>query len=507
VIASWARRLLALPLASAVVVAMTVAQCGVNQVDAVTGPEAGGGWWSHDASTSGWMPESGPIDDAGNRGPTFDGGQPYTLSGFTNSDPAIVRSHDTIAVMQPRVLLLDFCNDMDKQAVFDRAQAVAIVIGESSRYHGYADGTAQGFLDYRLYSPLVDLTDPEDAGADAGKIPLRDAGRFGGPGGFHGNNPAHCTSSSKLPVDAKGEFDATGLFTQMFAANYGFPDPLNPSRFLTLCELFEQGVINELWLEASDDFGVRSRPPLLIESRQMYDDNLDPIPGMFTGQTGESPFPANVQCKVTARIAFVSPNSAAVCDVAGYSVGLEKLPMAIPYMDHNATDFFNENLNIPYQSKILSSWDQLVEFGNNKFVNNRGGGWCMSQSTPCIGYGDGFAQATFPDGTLWKVAPFPQGCGTANFPPNARWEFDWANATAVPSRCENYAMHNGPGGSDMNDSYSSNKPSVAAYQQRFGGGSDCGAGWQVYYRQNMPGYGAHDVNGAPIKNWWPFLFY
>ena len=46
-------------------------------------------------------------------------------------------------------------------------------------------------------------------------------------------------------------------------------------------------------------------------------------------------------------------------------------------------------------------------------------------------------------------------------------------------------MHDGAGG-DVLAGYSSDMPAVAAYTNQFGD-DGCGGGWQVYYRQNMPG--------------------
>jgi hypothetical protein len=41
------------------------------------------------------------------------------------------------------------------------------------------------------------------------------------------------------------------------------------------------------------------------------------------------------------------------------------------------------------------------------------------------------------------------------------------------------------------------------------GTSACPAGWQIYWRQSMPGYQnqARAIDGTPMKNWWPILFY
>lgn len=100
----------------------------------------------------------------------------------------------------------------------------------------------------------------------------------------------------------------------------------------------------------------------------------------------------------------------------------------------------------------------------------------------------------------------------AHFPANARFKWDYTNSQRVQSRCEHYGMHDGVGGADRLDMYSADK--VAAYTLRFGnpdagGSGGCGGGWQVYYRQSMPGLNnhAHAADGSQMKNWWPFLFY
>jgi hypothetical protein len=39
------------------------------------------------------------------------------------------------------------------------------------------------------------------------------------------------------------DFDVGELFTDEFAARYGYEDPDAPGSFLTLCELFERGIV------------------------------------------------------------------------------------------------------------------------------------------------------------------------------------------------------------------------------------------------------------------------
>ena len=49
---------------------------------------------------------------------------------------------------------------------------------------------------------------------------------------------------------------------------------------------------------------------------------------------------------------------------------------------------------------------------------------------------------------------------------------------------------------------------VASYDPTTGP-SACPAGWQIYWRQSMPGYPnkATASDGSAMKNWWPMLFY
>jgi hypothetical protein len=425
------------------------------------------------------------VIDAVDLGRTADGGALVmwpTPSHGANSDPWLVANHDNIAAMQPRLLVLDFYDHMDLQQATQQVLAKIEAIAASSRYHGYSDPTAPAFLNYSLVK-VVDLTDHPPPPNSAFE------------------------SSTLLPVDASGAFDASALFTQAFAAHYGIPDPTTPSRDLTLCQLFEQGVINELWLMTGDEDPPR-RPPLMAESKQVYDAQNRPIAGMFA-DTGYEPFPA-LHCKVTARIAYLSPTRGVDCDLVPRSAGIENTttasPPVIPYLSDNARDFFNADFKVR-DGATFDSWAELLAQGTN--------GWCGSQATACITYPSETAvpaalpaaSGTFPDGSSWTMSPFLQGCGTAHFPPNARFEWDYGNTQAVRSRCEHYDLNDGAGG-DVLVAYRSDMASVAALTQQFGD-DGCGGGWQVYYRQNMPGLhnGAHAADRSPMKNWWPFLFY
>ena len=71
--------------------------------------------------------------------------------------------------------------------------------------------------------------------------------------------------------------------------------------------------------------------------------------------------------------------------------------------------------------------------------------------------------------------------------------------------CEGYALGQGPGGADATTNFTIQR--AHALFSSFD--DDCGGHWQLYMRQSMPGAGnrAYDVDGAPMKNWWPFWYY
>jgi hypothetical protein len=399
-----------------------------------------------------------------------------------NSDPWLVGNHDRIVEMRPRVLVLDFYNHLDLQQAQARVQSTIDAIAESSRYRGYSDPAATAFLNYTIVN-VVDLTD-------------------------HPPPPTWTfESSTLLPTDASGAFDMSALFTAGFAAHYGFPDPAHRSQSLTLCQLFESGAINELWLMTGDE-GTSRRPPLEAEAKQVYDAADDAVPGSFADTGYQALLP--LHCGVTVRIAYVSPMNGVDCDLVPRSTGIENTalasPAVIPYLADNARDFFNGDFEAEDRA-TFNSWAELVAKGMNL--------WCGSLSSACISYPSEtsvpasvpVATGTFPDGSMWKMSPFHQGCGSAHFPPNARFEWDYGNTQAVRSRCEHYALGDASG-SDVLVGYSSDLPSVSGYTQQFGDGG-CGAGWQIYLRQSMPGLQnqARAVDGSPMKNWWPFLFY
>jgi hypothetical protein len=456
------------------ILALCQAQCGTRVISAIDlGP----------TSESGSSSSASALPDGGLDAATLDLDAPAPRTDLVwpnqtssaNSAAWLVDHHDDITEMRPNVLALDFFNRASAAQARQKAQQMIDAIAEGSRYHGYSDPTAPPFLEYHL-AGFIDLTD---------SMPPS-------------NWPY--VSSTRLPVTASGKFDMSALFSSSFASNYDFPDPNNPTRYLTLCELFERGIINELWLLVGSDMSGR-KPPLMVESKQEYDAQNRPLPGMFNSCTGYDCLPADMpHCSVTARIAHLDPTQPGPgCDLLVRSIGIENMRVALQYLQDNASDFFNDDFKSRFRTDF-DSWTELVEMGGV------GSWWCTQNGPACISYpSQTTAIGTYPDGGTWKIDPFIQGCGNAHFPPNAQFLWDYSNPQPVQSRCENYGLHNGPDGGDRTDVYTSAKVTASTLSS----GDYCPNGWQNYLRQSMPGLGnkARAVDGSPMKNWWPFLFY
>jgi hypothetical protein len=425
--------------------------------------------------TGGAFDTGGPSDTGG----SFDAGGsvdaaclPDAPTGLTvwpncvsaaNSDPWLVRNHDSLTAIRPRLLVLHFWNAWTVTQADQGARAQIRALREGSRYHAYAQPNAPPFLDYEI-AKIVDLTDH--------------------PPPPTWTNP----SSTLLPVTAAGDFDTGALFSPAFADNIKIMDP-GLSRNLTLCELFDRGLVNEVWVLEGE--GGRRRPPLTLERKQAYDAAGAPIAGQFVCVEGSGCVP-EINCLHTVRLAHLDPTRGEGCDMEVRGWNLEHLRSAVPYLETNLRAFFNAD----FRTRFSAPFDSFNEICDRK-----------TPATPCVSYpSPSVAAGTLPSGTSWRISPFVQGCGTPEFPPNATARYDWQGRVQAQSRCEHYGMRDGDGGQDVPDLYNADK--VAAYDNAFGR-YDCGTGWQVYWRQSLPGFGnrAIDVDGKPMKNFWPFLFY
>jgi hypothetical protein len=375
-----------------------------------------------------------------------------TADHAANSDPWLVSHHDAITSLAPRVLVLNFDNGATSDQVMQTAELQASAIAEGSRPHGYADSSATPFLQYDIVK-VVDLTDH--------------------PPPASWNNP----SSTLLPTSG-GQFDPTALFTaSQFTSAYGFLDATGKS--LTLCQLFQQGAINEVWIE-DGEAGAR-RAPLNIESKQVYDASGNAIAGVFAPCVGGGGCLNQIACGVTVRMAHLDPARGPGCDLQVRGWGIEGMWAALPAFATTAYAF----LNADFDTRFMTTFSSFSEL-------------CDQSGDPCVSYpNDHEATGSFADGSTWTIQPFLQGCGSTLFPPNARFRGDFGNQMPVQSRCQGFGLGGGSGGADAYQPYTA--ATVASEDSAF---PDCGGGWQIYWRQSMPGPG-----NPHLKNWWPFLFY
>jgi hypothetical protein len=371
---------------------------------------------------------------------------------FTNSDDWLVEHHDEITELRPRVLLVNFVEGRDEQEVRAAAEDNAAALAEGSRYHGYSNASAPAFLNYQVVH-YVDLPGQ----------PTRSGNGFG-----------------------YAEF----MTSQTFADKVGMTAP-GGTRNLTVCELFEQGLINEAWVaERSDD------PAKLYEilaRGQEYNADFSKKAGEFDNCSGNGCV-NGFECGVSVRLGEINLDRGPGCATHAYGHGIESQVKRnqIPYFTRNATRFFNFGLDdsygTPFGDFYMCPYDttQCVQYPTPTRATN---GSASNQSFNIEGYGI--------------------GCGNVHFAPHSRGHYDFENSSAgvtAAATCEGYGLGAGPNGADVTtdidyDVYRSYNQDSAL--------NDCGGGWQTYMRQSFPGYQnqAKDMDGQPMKNWWPFLFY
>jgi hypothetical protein len=273
--------------------------------------------------------------------------------------------------------------------------------------------------------------------------------------------------------------------TRASATRIGYEDPDMPGRMMPMCELFERGLINELWIAA--DAAVRN----VFENQsrfQVYGDDGEPIEGRFDECSNGCLYDPleRITCGVSVRIQEVNKGRGPGCGIHAAGHTLEHMRFVQPYLRDNATRFMGFDLDLRYGLER-----------NNLYECPYSEGVCVERAAPI----------RFASGALWPYAAFDVDswgdvCGSVHFPPNARFHYDYYSDLPAFSTCESYATGGVP--ADTQDTYTWSKVSAleAAHP-------DCGGGWMMYWGQSMPGLDntATDARGEPMKNWWPLLFY
>jgi hypothetical protein len=369
-----------------------------------------------------------------------------------NGDTWLREHHDQLTELRPRVLLVNFDPTSTFQKVQDKAKAIAAAIAFGSKYHGYAKPDAPAFVNYQI-AHAVDLQGQ--------------ATRSGGGFGY-------------------GEF----MTDQAFADKVGFKAP-GGAKNLTVCEMFEQGFINEVWVGEQNDDSAKLYEGLA--RAQVYDDQLQPKAGQFDNCAGNGCV-NGFTCGVTVRLGEINPTRGPGCGLHAYGHAFEGAVKRnqIPYLRKNASRFLQLDLKTRYGAPF-----------DDFYV-------CPYNTAVCIDFQSSTHLVNGPalSGKPFDIQNYGAGCGNVHFAPHSRYQYDYEGPASNSGRatCEGYGLGGGTDGADVSVdiSYATYK----AYNQN-SAYNDCGGGWQEYMRQSFPGYGnqAKDVDGAPMKNWWPFMFY
>jgi len=400
-----------------------------------------------------------------------------------NSDAWLVDNHELIETMEPRLLVLDYDSASLPMDVSDRIEQAMAALREGSRYHGYEPGSmAAPALDPQLATPIIELRDAPPAPSTNGAAYPRED-----------------------PVEGDMGLDYGAFFSEDYAPNFGVVDPDDPTRYLTLCEMVERGMIHELWFHANPN-NETANGREVVEIKPYYDDMRvrlanDAI-GHCAGNGCMDPedfvdLPAS--CTRSLRLAFVDSTRGPHCLNHSLSHGFEgtgnrtwDTTSYIPYLEDYFREFAGFDLDTRY-NQPFATWY-----------------WCDANDTTCT--------LSYPDATSvdWvethdmtnmvvdsgSIPDYDPVCGNVHFPPNAPADYAWMDPTVVETSCTSYRMANGPGGVDLSAPYHSGLLDLS-----FDG--DCAGPWDVWWRQNFPGHDnlAWDANGYRMLSWWPFLYY
>ena len=378
-----------------------------------------------------------------------------------NSDPWLVKNHDRIRKMQPRVLFVNFCNGFSQEKAAAMAGQLCAALTESTRYHGYKDKKAKPFVEYRILK-IVDLTDP----APYPETPDGNSTRY-----------------PRVHEPERSNFGYDKLFSDQFAAYYDIKDP-KTGQYLKLNELLDRGIVHELWFFAYQRSA--GAPFESVELKPVYDDNFKRVPDKYV-QSGNGGDPKEPWFGRSLRIDFINSERGIGCNIESLSHSFEGMAHSncIPYFRKYFYEFagfdFDKRWNLPFNS-FYELW------GEGKGVS----------------YPDDHTAIVKDGSKEYKLENYYCIGGNVHFTPNGRGHYDLASPSPVMSTIEHYRLFDGPDGKDKAEPWTIDK-----FQQYNAVAPDCMGSWLVYWRQNMPGYKSpcKDDSGKRMKNWWPFLYY
>jgi hypothetical protein len=335
---------------------------------------------------------------------------------------------------------------------------------------------------------------------------------------------ANHSSVPRLAADPT-RWDYAPMLAGAYAGTIGIAEPMT-GRLLPLCELISRGDVHELWfyIDARDNTAPQALE--VVESKQIYDQNGDPIPGRFEPCAGNGCFEgaaaiAAAACGRSVKIVLADASRGPGCLLHSLGHGFETLGgveergATQPFLPTLAADFRHfANFDLARLGLPFPDWYK----GCRHSASDIGGVGCGADAPgSCMDYQPaanntlhwryyGGAPPGTPPVLLQEgdISAYDQGCGSVHFPPNARDDYDQLSCQTMLSTCESYGARDGAGGRDQP------RPYDGAISRAYEASApDCQGGWQIYWRQSFPGRESRAVNqaGIPIPNWWPFLYY
>ena len=411
-----------------------------------------------------------------------------------NSDPWLVKHHDHITEMRPRVLFINFGNGIDvygtanndnidwgpvtPEILKQKVAAYIHVMEVATTYQPALNKSSRPFI-----SPRVKLVDLSDKSGHANSLLL----------------PRRVNSSGVLA------FDYTALFGDGYKQYWHIRNAAGKA--LNLGEAFAAGLLNEVLVCAN---GVDPSPGTpadqsvqmneTMSAYERYDANFKKIPGSLINWPSEFGLPyrgASIRIQslnLSRDIEFEFPQGGPApgnfygYDLHGLSHEVEYRAGwyfdFIPYF----TTYFRRYADFDMASKYNVSINSLYEGGD---------GYTYSDLLP----NGAFNSITLPNRQI-VIDNYRPVAGNVHYPPGAAFGYDYMPNATVMSSMESFAKHHQRAVpfNSQKWQYLFNDPQIAG---------DNGNHWLVYWWQNMPGYENYslDDSGRRMKNWFVFLYY
>jgi len=400
-----------------------------------------------------------------------------------NSDPWLVKHHDRIEQMRPRVLFINFGNGFDVygtanndnidngsvtlQILQQKVAAYIHVMEVATTYQPATHKAARPFI-----SPRVQLVDLSDKSGHANSMLM----------------PRRVNSSGVLA------FDYTALFGEGYKRYWNIRNAAGKA--LNLGDAFAAGLLNEVLVCANEvdpspgtpaDQSVQINETMNAYER--YDAKFKIIPGSLVNWPSEFSLPYRGQ---SIRIQFLNlsrdiGNAFYGYDLHALSHELEYRANAFNFVPYFST-YFRRYADFDMASKYHISINSLYEGGDAYTYSDlrRNGAFNT-------------VDLVNPDIVINRYRPV---AGNVHYPPGASGPYDYLPAFTVMSSMESFAKRH-----EQAVPFNSQKwlylyadPQIV---------EDNGNHWLVYWWQNMPGYNNNslDDSGKSMKNWFVFLYY